>query len=128
MPGSGEEGIDARRLLPGVLAVERRQLGEKFRILESAEPAPEPSSPNRLLLLSLGAIIGLALAATGKINIWLAPFLYAAGYVLVIFNSLRLVRFGEEFTEAEDARRRHEANRPVKPVRSRFAEGATAGA
>ncbi|HEB90827.1 MAG TPA: hypothetical protein ENI85_14735, partial [Deltaproteobacteria bacterium] len=41
--------------------LERRQLGEKFRILEPAEMAPEPSSPNRILLLSLGAILGLAL-------------------------------------------------------------------
>ncbi len=43
--------------------MERRQLGEKFRILESAEEAFEPSSPNRILLLSLGAILGLALGA-----------------------------------------------------------------
>ena len=43
--------------------MERRQLGEKFRILESAVPAPQPSSPNRILLLSLGAILGLALGA-----------------------------------------------------------------
>jgi succinoglycan biosynthesis transport protein ExoP len=41
--------------------MERRQLGEKFRILESAEEAFEPSSPNRILLLTLGAILGLAL-------------------------------------------------------------------
>lgn len=39
--------------------MERRQLGEKFRILESAEEAFEPSSPNRMLLLSIGAILGL---------------------------------------------------------------------
>lgn len=43
--------------------MERRQLGEKFRILESAEEAFEPSSPNRILLLTLGAILGLALGA-----------------------------------------------------------------
>lgn len=43
--------------------MERRQLGEKFRILESAEKAFEPSSPNRILLLTLGAILGLALGA-----------------------------------------------------------------
>lgn len=43
--------------------MERRQLGEKFMILESAEAAFEPSSPNRVLLLSLGAILGLALGA-----------------------------------------------------------------
>lgn len=43
--------------------MERRQLGEKFRILETAEPAVEPSSPNRLLLLTLGTILGLAIGA-----------------------------------------------------------------
>jgi len=43
--------------------LERRQLGEKFRILEGAEIAPEPSSPNRLLLLSLGTIFGLVIGA-----------------------------------------------------------------
>jgi uncharacterized protein involved in exopolysaccharide biosynthesis len=41
--------------------MERRQLGEKFRILESAETAQEPSSPNRILLLTLGAVLGLGL-------------------------------------------------------------------
>jgi heavy metal translocating P-type ATPase len=64
------------------------------------------------------AIVGLALAATGRINIWLAPLLYVAGYVIVIANSLRLVRFGEGFTEAEEAKRRMEASRVVKPTRS----------
>ncbi len=63
------------------------------------------------------AVIGLVLAATGRINIWAAPLLYALGFVVVIFNSMRLVRFGEEFTEQEQARLRHEASRPVKPVR-----------
>ncbi len=43
--------------------LERRQLGERFRILESAEPAPSPSSPNRILILVLGAILGLGIAA-----------------------------------------------------------------
>jgi succinoglycan biosynthesis transport protein ExoP len=43
--------------------LERRQLGEKFRILEPAEVPPEPTSPNRILLLVLGAILGLALGA-----------------------------------------------------------------
>ncbi len=65
------------------------------------------------------AIVGLALAATGNINIWLAPIVYAFGYVVVIANSLRLVRFGEEFTEQERGRRRLEESRPVKPVRRR---------
>ena len=66
------------------------------------------------------AIVGLALAATGNINIWQAPLLYAIGYGVVIFNSMRLVRFGEEFTELEQAKRRLEAARPVKPTRAAF--------
>jgi polysaccharide chain length determinant protein (PEP-CTERM system associated) len=41
--------------------VERRQLGEQFRILEAAFPSPTPSSPNRLLIILMGLIIGLAL-------------------------------------------------------------------
>jgi heavy metal translocating P-type ATPase len=63
------------------------------------------------------AVIGLVLAATGRINILAAPLLYTLGFVVVIFNSMRLVRFGEEFTEQEQARLRHEASRPVKPAR-----------
>jgi len=34
--------------------LERRQLGEQFRVLESAFIAPEASSPNRLLIMILG--------------------------------------------------------------------------
>jgi heavy metal translocating P-type ATPase len=64
------------------------------------------------------AIIGLALAATGYVNIWAAPLLYASGYVIVIFNSLRLVRFGEDFTHQQEAERRLEASRPMKPSRA----------
>jgi heavy metal translocating P-type ATPase len=63
------------------------------------------------------AVIGLALAATGNINVWLTPFYYALGYVFVIANSLRLVRFGEDFSHAEEAKRRLEAQRPIKPTR-----------
>lgn len=39
--------------------LERRQLGERFRILESAIPPREISSPNRGLILILGLIFGL---------------------------------------------------------------------
>ncbi|MAG30002.1 MAG: hypothetical protein CL908_03800 [Deltaproteobacteria bacterium] len=56
------QDFSSRLQQAGVQAdLERRQLGEKFRILESAEQASEPSSPNRFLLLTLGAILGLAL-------------------------------------------------------------------
>ncbi len=40
--------------------LERRQLGERFRILESAIPPREISSPNRGLILILGLLFGLA--------------------------------------------------------------------
>ena len=63
------------------------------------------------------ATVGLALAATGNINIWAAPLLYAFGYLIVIGNSMRLVRFGEEFTQREQGRLRMEAGMPVKPTR-----------
>ncbi len=63
------------------------------------------------------AIVGLALAATGNINIWAAPLLYAFGYMIVIGNSMRLVRFGEDFTHQEQGRLRMEAGMPVKPTR-----------
>ncbi len=64
------------------------------------------------------AVLGLALAATGQIQLWITPFYQAAAYIFVIANSLRLVRFGEDFADAEHARREAEASRAVKPVRS----------
>lgn len=63
------------------------------------------------------ATVGLALAATGQIDIWVTPFYQAAAYIFVIANSLRLVRFGEEFADAEELRRMAESNRTLKPVR-----------
>jgi polysaccharide chain length determinant protein (PEP-CTERM system associated) len=41
--------------------LERRQLGEQFRVLEPAFLAPEPSAPNRLLILVLGIVFSLML-------------------------------------------------------------------
>ncbi len=63
------------------------------------------------------ALVGLALAATGRIQIWITPFYQAGAYIFVIANSLRLVRFGEDVMDAEEYRRQTEASRPVKPVR-----------
>lgn len=39
--------------------LERRQLGEQFRVLEPAFIAPEPSAPNRLLIMVLGFVFAL---------------------------------------------------------------------
>jgi Zn2+/Cd2+-exporting ATPase len=63
------------------------------------------------------AVVGLALAATGQIDIWITPFYQAAAYIFVIANSLRLVRFGEDFAAGEEARRQAEASQVAKPVR-----------
>ena len=64
------------------------------------------------------ALVGLALAATGTLlNLWLAPFYYALGYVIVIANSLRLVRFGEDYSEQEQVRQQVEAEQLAKPER-----------
>jgi len=40
--------------------LERRQLGEQFRVLESAFIAPEATSPNRLLIILLGCFFAVA--------------------------------------------------------------------
>lgn len=56
------QDFSARLQQAGVQAdMERRQLGERFLILEPAERPREPSSPNRYLLLALGTALGLAL-------------------------------------------------------------------
>jgi hypothetical protein len=41
--------------------MERRQLGEQFRVLEAAFQAPEPTSPNRPILVVLGVVLAVAL-------------------------------------------------------------------
>ncbi len=63
------------------------------------------------------ALVGLALAATGRLYIWVTPFYQAAAYVFVIANSLRLVRFGEEFATTEEIRRQAESESAAKPSR-----------
>ena len=73
------------------------------------------------------AVVGLALAATGQIDIYVTPFYQAVAYVFVIANSLRLVRFGEDFAEEEQRRVAEEAARKARPRRrSRDQEEAAA--
>jgi polysaccharide chain length determinant protein (PEP-CTERM system associated) len=51
-----------KRLNASVQAdLERRQLGEQFRVLEQAFEAVDPVSPNRILIVVLGAIFGVVL-------------------------------------------------------------------
>lgn len=49
-----------KRLEAGVAAdMERRQKGERFRVLEAAVPSPQAASPNRPVILALGLVLGL---------------------------------------------------------------------
>jgi hypothetical protein len=43
--------------------MERRQKGEQFRILESAFPPPRPFSPNRVVIIVVGLVLGVGLGA-----------------------------------------------------------------
>ena len=58
------QDFSKRQLEASVQAqLERRQLGEQFRVIESAFEAPEPSSPHRILIIALGAVFGMFFGA-----------------------------------------------------------------
>ncbi|HEX5065733.1 MAG TPA: Wzz/FepE/Etk N-terminal domain-containing protein [Myxococcota bacterium] len=58
------QDFSKRQLEASVQAqLERRQLGEQFRVIEAAFIAPEPSSPNRTVIIALGGVFGLFLGA-----------------------------------------------------------------
>jgi polysaccharide chain length determinant protein (PEP-CTERM system associated) len=59
--------------------LERRQLGEKFRVLEAAFVAASHASPNRLVILALGIFFGLAIGfAVGIVLETLDPSVHSA--------------------------------------------------
>ena len=61
---SNYQEFSNKRLNASVQAdLERKQLGEQFRVLEQAFEGIDPVSPNRVLIVVLGAIFGLALGA-----------------------------------------------------------------
>jgi succinoglycan biosynthesis transport protein ExoP len=65
---SSYQDFSNRRLEATVQAqLERRQLGEQFRVLEAAFVAPEPTSPNRPVLFVLSVMFGLAVGAAAGI-------------------------------------------------------------
>jgi uncharacterized membrane-anchored protein YhcB (DUF1043 family) len=97
-----------RRLEATVQAqLERRQLGEQFRVLEAAYRAPEPSSPNRLLIVIIGVIIGLAMGAGIGIVLEAADgSIHNARQLQVSFDLPVLVTIPEIWLESDRMRRR----------------------
>lgn len=63
-------------------------------------------------------LIGLVLAATGKLALPVAALYHFAGDIFVIANSFRLFRFGEGFAEAE-----HQAQTPAMKRRAASIRG-----
>jgi polysaccharide chain length determinant protein (PEP-CTERM system associated) len=55
----GAKGLEAST----AANMERGQKGEQFRILESAFPPPKPTSPNRLVIVVVGLMLGLGFGA-----------------------------------------------------------------
>jgi polysaccharide chain length determinant protein (PEP-CTERM system associated) len=47
--------------------LERRQLGEQFRVIEPAFPPPSPSSPNRLVIIITALMAGLSLGVAAAV-------------------------------------------------------------
>jgi uncharacterized protein involved in exopolysaccharide biosynthesis len=61
---SSFQDFSNRQLEASVQAqLERRQLGEQFRVLEAAFVAPEPSAPNRPLIILIAVFFGVAAGA-----------------------------------------------------------------
>jgi Cd2+/Zn2+-exporting ATPase len=58
------------------------------------------------------ALVGLALAATGRLEIWGALVFHFVGDVFVIANSFRLFRFGEGYSAADSEQVEDDAPRP----------------
>ncbi|RIL04875.1 MAG: hypothetical protein DCC71_12450 [Proteobacteria bacterium] len=62
--GESFNEFSAKRLEAAVAAnMERRQKGEQFRVLEPAYAPPDPTSPNRPLILALGIMLGVGAGA-----------------------------------------------------------------
>jgi heavy metal translocating P-type ATPase len=69
-------------------------------------------------------LIGLVLAATGKLEVWEAGLYHFAGEIFVFANSFRLFRFGENFAEAEDKSSNQQAVRREASIRGLSTQGA----
>jgi polysaccharide chain length determinant protein (PEP-CTERM system associated) len=104
-----------KRLNASVQAdLERRQLGEQFRVLEQAFEGLGPVSPNRLLIIALGTIFGLALgAAVGVLLEAVDPAVHDAHGLQASLRIPVLASIPQIWLEADRARMRRRRLRAV---------------
>jgi hypothetical protein len=94
--------------------LERRQLGEQFRVLEQAFIGKGPVSPNRLLIVALGAVFGLALgAAVGVLFEAVDPAVHDAHGLQATLRIPVLASIPQIWLEVDRARLRRQRIRAV---------------
>jgi polysaccharide chain length determinant protein (PEP-CTERM system associated) len=105
---SNYQEFSNKRLNASVQAdLERRQLGEQFRVLEQAFEGLGPVSPNRVLIVALGAIFGLALgAAVGVLLEAVDPAVHDARTLQEVMHLPVLASIPQIWLEADRARLR----------------------
>ncbi len=87
--------------------LERRQLGEQFRVLEQAFVAPEASSPNRVVIILVGVLFGLAMGGAAGIVMEAAdPTVHDARQLQASLNIPVLASIPEIWLESDRLRKR----------------------
>ena len=87
--------------------LERRQLGEQFRVLEQAFIATEASSPNRFVIILVGVLFGLAMGGAAGIVMEAAdPTVHDARQLQASLNIPVLATIPEIWLESDRLRKR----------------------
>lgn len=87
--------------------LERRQLGEQFRVLERAFIATEASSPNRFVIILVGVLFGLAMGGAAGIVMEAAdPTVHDARQLQASLNIPVLATIPEIWLESDRLRKR----------------------
>ena len=87
--------------------LERRQLGEQFRVLERAFIATEASSPNRFVIILVGVLFGLAMGGVAGIVMEAAdPTVHDARQLQASLNIPVLATIPEIWLESDRLRKR----------------------
>ncbi len=87
--------------------LERRQLGEQFRVLEQAFVAAEASSPNRVVIILVGVLFGLAMGgAAGIVTEAADPTVHDARQLQASLNIPVLAAIPEIWLESDRLQKR----------------------